>query len=417
MMVMDLRNVMASKPGAATIQSVAGSLLRGSSDSTKNRWTSDADRTLRETLLLFFTYLFNELDSLILKRAAASASAASSLSASASASASAPFSPSSSSAIRSATQKSEEDRGKLSIGETFGQGDSRATFNLDAFVQRRVAMGDSKAVQDFLAEFVHSQMFERFCDERVKKVKRRADAWSASDARYGEDEIDEYDRVCIEIKSRQLPATVQNVKAAVQRVRRLYSSHSIGPLSADETTTISNMEFHDITMQLTHPNSRDSDINSYADRVCTDSCESDKFVKVMRSLGYRFNDVNSKQAGKALSLLHILLLSGPECVMSEALDFIPQIRLLLDPSNYKMQPMDYISITGSNQTTVDLRPKAMAVLSLLLDQEKLAKQRRWSDLWRHGAFSHLRYIPLKTELMTGHAFSDKQMPEFSSLHG
>lgn len=30
-------------------------------------------------------------------------------------------------------------------------------------------MGDSKALISFMQEFVHSQMFERFCDERLKK--------------------------------------------------------------------------------------------------------------------------------------------------------------------------------------------------------------------------------------------------------
>jgi len=75
-----------------------------------------------------------------------------------------------------------------------------------------------------------------------------------------------------------------------------------------------------------------------------------------------------------------------------------------------------MSITGGSQATVDLRPKALAVLSLLLDQEKLAKQRRWSDLWRHGAFSHLRYHSTKTELLIGTAFGAKQFPSFAGLH-
>jgi hypothetical protein len=204
-----------------------------------------------------------------------------------------------------------------------------------------------------------------------------------------------------------------NVKAAVKVLRGFGSSVH---LSEDESDAVKVLEFHDLTLQVTGPKAKDSDISSYAERICLDACQSELLLKITRTIAHRLNDVNSKGAGKALSLLHILLLSGPEAVLSEALDFIPQIRLCLDPTNYKTTTMDYLSIGGSNQSSVDLKPKAQAVLQLLLDQGKLDKQRKWSNLWRHGAFEHMRYAPAKADLLTGTTFQNKFLPSVSDLH-
>ncbi len=35
-------------------------------------------------------------------------------------------------------------------------------------------MGDSKELLDFINEFIHSQMFERFCDERIARLRTAA---------------------------------------------------------------------------------------------------------------------------------------------------------------------------------------------------------------------------------------------------
>jgi hypothetical protein len=115
----------------------------------------------------------------------------------------------------------------------------------------------------------------------------------------------------------------------------------------------------------------------------------------MRTVSYRLSDINTKQASSALQLLHILLLSGPENVLCESLNLIPKLRLMLDPSNYKTaSSLDYFTSGSGNQIQTVMRPKAQAVLSLLCDQGKLFKQRKWSDLWRHGGTLALHTVTL-----------------------
>jgi len=60
--ISDLRNVLATKPGSlSSLQAVAGSLLRGSGEVSRNKWATEAERAVRESLLLFMTYLFYDM--------------------------------------------------------------------------------------------------------------------------------------------------------------------------------------------------------------------------------------------------------------------------------------------------------------------------------------------------------------------
>ena len=131
----------------------------------------------------------------------------------------------------------------------------------------------------------------------------------------------------------------------------------------------------------------EGDIGVYAEKICVECCNSEKFHQVIRTISYRLNDISTKQASIALQLLHILLLSGPEGVLTEALNLIPQLRMMLDPTSYKSSSsIELFANNTASQAHAILQPKAQAVLSLLFDQGKLFKQRRWSNLWRHGGF-------------------------------
>lgn len=132
----------------------------------------------------------------------------------------------------------------------------------------------------------------------------------------------------------------------------------------------------------------------YAERICADCCCSENFHCIMRTISYRLSDINTKQASSALQLLHILILSGPENVLSESLNLIPKLRLMLDPSNYRTaSSLDYFTSGNGSQAQAVMRPKAQAVLSLLFDQAKLSKQRKWSELWRHGGMTYFKSSP------------------------
>ena len=60
--IADLKNVIATKPGSLnSLTAVAGSILGGSSEVNKSKWAAEGERSVRESLLLFMTYLFYDM--------------------------------------------------------------------------------------------------------------------------------------------------------------------------------------------------------------------------------------------------------------------------------------------------------------------------------------------------------------------
>ena len=207
---------------------------------------------------------------------------------------------------------------------------------------------------------------------------------------------------------------MSNVKVVVKGVVDMsYNSH----LSEDEKMSMRGFEFHDVTMRVTHPRAKDIEINSNAEKICLDACQSEGLLKIMRSIDYRLMNIPSKQAAKALSVLHILLLSGPEAVLSGALDLLPKISASIDHLRQEYRNSATLEYLGSNSaSSSELRTKAQSILELLLDHNKLYNQRKWSQLWRLGAFPHMRYTPMKTDLLEGSTYSAKTFPSMDELH-
>ena len=185
-MFSDLRAALSSKPSGTSIQAVAGSFLRGGVSGVRSmsasadyvKWSMQTERVVRDTLLLFFSYLFYDIDELMLRKSAA---------------------------LRSSLNRGSSSKmrrsGGAHIEEPFSPGDSRSAFDLDEYIRRRQLMNDTPAVQNFVNVFVHSQMFERFCDRRLKKCMLRDGERVCG---IDHDENDEYDRVCDEIKRKQV---------------------------------------------------------------------------------------------------------------------------------------------------------------------------------------------------------------------
>ena len=144
----ELRSIMAQRPGAMGIQAIAEMFRAGvqqlgrSGESAKDRWAPDAERVLRQMLMLFYVYLFYPMDDCIRSVPAMS-----------------PFS------------------AKASADDSKGHSkDARALFDLKKFVYLRSQMGDSKNITEFLAEFRDSQMFERFCAQRFQ-IMSKCEPW------------------------------------------------------------------------------------------------------------------------------------------------------------------------------------------------------------------------------------------------
>lgn len=110
-------------------------------------------------------------------------------------------------------------------------------------------MNNTPAVMNFLRTFVHSQMFERFCANRLSKHARKDEEFSLNDTSTGDDD-QEYDRACLEVKSKQVASTVTNVKLAVQQLRR-FGSFASQHMSEEEGDAMKFMEFHELTLQVT----------------------------------------------------------------------------------------------------------------------------------------------------------------------
>ena len=141
----ELRSIMAQRPGAVGIQAIAEMFRAGvqqlgrSGESAKDRWAPDAERVLRQMLMLFYVYLFYPMDDCLRSVPALS-----------------PFS------------------AKSSLDDSKGQQskDARTLFDLKKFVFLRSQMGDSKNITEFLTEFRDSQMFERFCAQRFQTMSK-----------------------------------------------------------------------------------------------------------------------------------------------------------------------------------------------------------------------------------------------------
>lgn len=463
----DLKVVLNNKPGAtSSIQSVASGLLRtlpgGGKpiEELKVEWNVMSEKVLRDSLTIFFVYLFSSLDDFVHNELLKDVN----------------------------TSKAKDERarniGIAKTGEAFGQGDSRAAFDLNSFLLKRTEMGDSRALILFLSEFMHSQMFERFCDEKLKKL--RAEAAQARDRGLSasgfasnntgnnaavagcEDDEDVFESSSAEFRGRAVAATIAGVKTSVISRSSNTGGGGANGNGAGGATEKMGTDFHYLTLRLTGgfiSNSNNSNNNSSSnpssplennnyntsnssekessfafgnndsgnnsdsskdssfkmsssnggagngagsyysqvvERICIESYQNTLFLKIMKTLTMRLDSCkasagrgSSGSAGvRSMQLLKTLLVSGPESVLSYALDLIPTIRAILQLGARNLQQQIAQSATQALEfmslgAAVDTRSSAFLVLDLLLDHKKLSLQRRWDLLNRQGAFPYL----------------------------
>ena len=274
---------------------------------------------LRQSLLLFYVYMFGDISENI-NHAAARASMKGS-------------------PVAKGTSFNELDRGKVKAGESFGMGDSRAAFNLKGFMEKRRLMGVSEELMTFLETFVHSQMFERFCADRVQIHHARHSLRSGGAAGQMMNSVMEshtktdYDRVCRELEMQHLSATVYNIRHVMDQINRRRTK--------EEASGQGGEQFHPLALQVTSNSSvgASSDGGEISARtkadmehICADAAkDGTQMGLVCRTIWLRLSDCrlfNWKHGLRGLQLLHVLLLHGPHGVLSEALDHLSLISSL-----------------------------------------------------------------------------------------
>ncbi|CAE7413358.1 unnamed protein product, partial [Symbiodinium microadriaticum] len=130
--------------------------------------------------------------------------------------------------------------------------DSRAAFNIKGFMDRRRSMGVSEELMIFLDAFVHSQMFERFCADRVQVHHARHSLRSGGAAGQMMNSVVEsyshtdYEKVCRELEMQHLSHTVYNIRHVIDQINRRRAKEE-----AASQGTKDGEQFHPLALQVT----------------------------------------------------------------------------------------------------------------------------------------------------------------------
>ena len=389
--VNELRTAIANKPGGSSVASVASGLFRGlpggiksTVEESKATWVLETEKLLKDTQLQFFVYLFADIDEYL-------------------------------------TESS------LSTPTNF-----IADFDRANFMQKRSssAVGDSKAMLDFLSDFFRSKMFIQFCNEKMMEKIERTTGMACVDWGKGQDrpkgftkenykvdvvhEEDDFHSICSDIRLNGLPTSVASVRSCVSN-RTARTATALNIDNADGSCKgLIGMDFDILTVQYTLGqniyvnNNNPTNQNNVSDdttlelKICEDSHNSDTFFKIMNTITLRFENckaancrgTNGSYGVRAMNLLRALLILGPEGILSASIDYIPIIRILINMCgtnannvNSVNQGLDFTSL-GS---VFDIRPIGMAVLSLLVDHKKLILQRKYALLCKDNVYPYLLY--------------------------
>jgi hypothetical protein len=162
-MLSDLnKTVTSTKPSSYTISTLLGGGLNRSVEEAKMQWALDAEKALRDCMTVFFVYFFADLEEYMSSAAATGG-------------VSAGFG----TLVKGADGANNRrmtgmgsdgaSHGGSSGDLRFSSEDARSHFDLKGYLSKRTQMGDSRQLVVFLQDFVHSQIFERFCAELIAK--------------------------------------------------------------------------------------------------------------------------------------------------------------------------------------------------------------------------------------------------------
>jgi hypothetical protein len=385
MLVLDLKNALSAKPSSSGISG----LLRGlpgtskTYEESKAQWQLESEKVFRDTLTVFFVYLFADLDDFWIGN--------------------------------SGGVDSKRPTSSSSSDYAFHARDYRAKFDLKAFVARKLSNGLSKLLQEFLSEFFHSQMFEKYCEEKClqrlspSQQKNRSASTSSTASTTSEtgalqDVDDLFEAACAELRYRQLPVNAINAKQAVSSKSAL----NLGDNSAAFSSAgkINMAGFHLWTLQYTAATDSDNlfDVETFQDymgnhafrttfsnqqtvvleRIVNDLYQSDYLKKIFLTITFRLESLKASSCRgstalsgvKALQLLAILLIEGPNSALPLGLDLIPLLRSLLKLNRHLSKSSSgFGALEFVNGQYVNPRSPILVVLGLLTDHRRLLIQK------------------------------------------
>ena len=280
-------------------------------------WSIEAEKAVRRSLLLFYAYLFADLDDYLI------------------------------------TGPSGNPSDELPV-EDIG-----ATLNIDEFLLHKQRLNETRAIQQFLQTFVRSQILQKFCRCIIgRKCIGKCHQYD-----------DDFWILQYEMKKNR------------ETTLRLVQLKAIMNLVFETETYVPTHEIHCV---------HTTEWDVHGTLVCEEVFRSDCFLVVMRNILCHLKSKDVLKISRALSSLHILLLSGPESVLSVSMDMLGVTRYFLYyTSSYSLSSGD--TFRGYSHTNQRIIYESKSILHLLLDLQRLKEQRKWLVLWRHGAYPHKRY--------------------------
>jgi len=345
------------------------------------QWALDTERAARDAMLLLCVYLFADADDFILHGT----------------------------------------RGNNSTSSS----SSGAKCDNSALISRRAAAGDSRAVQEFLFEFLQTDAWTAFFAATVEArsvIGRsgRVGGWGiAPPAALAA--ADSFEAACEALHGRRGPGGAVTLAAARSAVlQRAAAVVGAGDGVGGVNKGLTGPDYHALTVLHITPNDNPSEYDQSTEyKVCQEALNTAALPTIVRAIAVRLEIARAALASgaratspgvaggiKALALLRALLVTGPEAALGVAIDLLDVLRALLALSAGKAPAAAAASAAGGSPMSGEgnsssgsggsssggapaVRAAVLGVLDLTLDHKRLCLQRRCSLLCRTGAFPHL----------------------------
>jgi hypothetical protein len=302
---------------------------------------------------------------------------------------------------------------------------SGAKCDNSALISRRAAAGDSRAVQEFLFEFLQTDAWTAFFAATVEArivIGRsgRVGGWGiAPPAALAA--ADSFEAACEALHGRRGPGGAVTLAAARSAVlQRAAAVVGAGDGVGGVNKGLTGPDYHALTVLHITPNDNPSEYDQSTEyKVCQEALNTAALPAIVRAIAVRLEIARAALASgarvsspgvaggiKALALLRALLVTGPEAALGVAIDLLDVLRALLALSAGKAPAAAAASAAGGSPMSGEgssssssggssgggapaVRAAVLGVLDLTLDHKRLCLQRRCSLLCRTGAFPHL----------------------------
>jgi len=448
--VMDLRAVLATRPGASTITSFTSELLRGNLTTQSRRmavfqWELEVDALCRRVFAMLGVFFFGDL--------------------------------------QCRNSSTPADRYGL-ISDDVSPSDT-SPVDVSALVGGRQAMGASSDASSVLRIVYGTRWFSHFRKERdaLNKIPPRLPPSSNTVTGVSPEVTIDclFDAACIYLRVKQLPYSAVHSQAAVSAIASLYSLDSS---PATVSALLHSKALYPLALKLTEGSMDDGAIwtgpwspsllveapaktRATFLRIVRDSASTDVIARVFRVCRLRLLSAKITSSGftgistrRTLELIHLLLVYGPSYTFAYSILLIPLLHDILHPENvmtinapsrvglHSMQPTEMVAAASAAATAaaaavtaaasaavnsivtevdIECHTLAQEILVLLTESGRLSRRRTAVALSRvHGTLYD--DWTMNRRLAPGHApmiclRNDNNenlplvsIPDFTSLH-